>query len=157
MTVQQLQRMFKVTGKVLWLYQQSAEWALSIRTVMSGLVDQTVSGLASESEAITKFLTPATASMDTVVRSLDGVAGSSVKNLELYFRNQIAALLGLPTNASMNQIGAALVSEMTSNTQTVGVGSDFAEFFAETWSITLPTSLTPSISDAWISDSVVAE
>jgi hypothetical protein len=165
METQRLHRFFKVIGKVILYSQRGPAYSLALRKLMSGVVDQTVTGLPEESDGIVKFINPLTGSINDVIKQLDAVPAAAAKHGGSYLKG-LAPALELPDTSSTSIVGAALIAEMNDQSETVmskGAGSPpanatgFAWFFEKTWGITLPQSDTPTIPDAWIDDDVIAD
>lgn len=162
MTGPEIQRYFKIMGKVIAYAQRAAADSDAHRKILAGTVDQSTTGLASDADTVVKFVTPAIQNMNTTVTSLDAVKANAKTLGTTLLQQVIGVELGLKANAKLAEVGSKFVAEMNAADETVapsgvnGANDDgFAVYFASNFNITLPQDQAPTIPDAWIDDDVI--
>ncbi|HEV2294076.1 MAG TPA: hypothetical protein VGR35_09470 [Tepidisphaeraceae bacterium] len=162
LTNAQIQRLFKIIGKVIFFAQVSVPQSDGYRKLMSGLVDQTSSGLSSDADTQPKFTIPAIQAIHGTVVHLDGVPATAKGLGETLLRQVTAVDLGLRAGAQLGVIGTALVADMNAASETVAPSGEngsnsngYAVYFAREFGIVLPQNPVPTILDSWVDDDVI--
>ena len=158
----QIQRLFKVMGKVIYLHQRAPGDATVYRKLMSSTIDQSVSGTASDANTITRFINPFMAQIGGTISTLDALPAQAKTLAATFLQNVIAVDLGLSAGVSLAQVGGRLTADMMAADESVAPSGDnmanddgFAAFFARQFGIVLPQDAAPSIPDSYIIDDVI--
>jgi hypothetical protein len=166
LTAAQIQRYFKIFGKIIKLQQTAQVNGDGYRRLMATSTDQSVSGNANEFATISNVLNPMTTAMSQHIKATDSVFKNCVKYCNLMLQQVIAADAGMPAGSTVAAVGAQLIADMTANslgvaafdtttpTNTTGIGY----FFATQLGIILPidsTNTPASIPDTYIDADVV--
>lgn len=163
MNLSQLQRHFKIFGKLIYLSQTAPAHATEYRKILSGTVDQAVSGNATEASTIIKTVTPFSTAVNSLLTTLDGVPTTAKTLVETHLRQVVAVDLGLAAGAAIANVGTALNAELVAADGHVAPSGTnhsnddgIAWYFASNFGIVLPQDADPSIPDTYIDDDVVA-
>src|SRR4051812_46853358 len=108
----QIQRYFRIFGKIILLGQRGDAFALQIRKLMAAAVDQAVSGVPEEFATITTVLNPMTTSMAKMIASVDVLPAAAVSYAAVLLQQVVAVDMGLPAKTSIATVGAALIDDM---------------------------------------------
>ncbi|HEV7299616.1 MAG TPA: hypothetical protein VGN72_09650 [Tepidisphaeraceae bacterium] len=162
LTSEQIQRLFKVMGKVIFLHQRAPGDATAYRKLMSATIDQSVSGAASDANTITRFLNPFTTQINATISALDATPAQARTMGATFLQQCIAPDMGFGAGSQLSQIDTRLMADMTAADESVAPSGDnmanddcFAAFFATQYGIVLRQDADPSIPDAYIDDDVV--
>jgi hypothetical protein len=155
-----IQRYFKIFGKLILLSQEGKAIALNYRKLMSSAVDQAVSGVPEEFATIQLVLNPMTTATAQLITAADGVPAAAVKYAGLMLQQVCAVDLGLAQGAAIADVEATLVAAMNAVAETVkpraGNPTGISAFFHTNFDIQLPENASPSIPDTYITDVVLA-
>lgn len=142
LTGTQIQKAFKIFGKLIQMGVQGPSDAVTYRTLMSAISDQIASGSSADASAIINTSTPAATQLAAVASTLDTVATQAKTLVQTYLQQVMAVDAGLTAGVAVATIGAKLITDMTTASQTVvssgGNPNGILAYFATNFSIQLP-------------------
>ena len=162
MILTDFQSRFKNIGKLIFISQLPAAQITALQKAHMALVDQASSGEATDFDTNDLVVSPFGGSMKSVVTAVKGLPAKCKSAIDTYLKKVIAVDLGLPTTSTLAQIGTALDTQMTAVgahvTPSGNGGSNstgIAMYFADNFDIELNQDPSPSIPDAYITDTVL--
>jgi hypothetical protein len=162
MTAAEIQYTFKVVGKAVQMGVSGAATSDQYQSLSSVTNRQiSPSGINTEYDEIKYIGTP----LQSQCESISQVGLSQRETMKTlvsaFMQNSLCNNLGLTPGTNPNTVAAALATEMTVRSQTVGTSGSktadqsFAVYFFNNFAATLPQSASPTCPDTWITPVMV--
>ena len=156
LTVTQVQNIFKVLGKGIFLSNLVMTHALAYESLMMGLAAQANAGTSSAFDGFQSVVVPANTAIKGIITKVSGGTAAAQTINENYLTNVVAPMLGMDITAVVTDILDALRSQIVTNGQYITTAGLFDTYIRAAWSYTsIPTSGSSSIPDSYVTDAVV--
>lgn len=157
LTTESLQEVFKITGKLVYLSELAAPQIVEYSKTSMALVDQAISGEASERSIFKNVCTPIDSAVEGVINSLSGVPNQALTNMNAYLRTVISKGVDLPLGADPKLVLDEMILQMIGLGETVLQNGKFYSYFNTNFGKQLPTAAASSetIPDTWVTNQVI--
>ena len=164
-TLGRFQNLFMRMGKIIAMSQVAGPVITNLQTAQMGLVNQqsqvSANPLSNEFAVNINVVNPLGGQVNATINNIAQLPSYCLSAITTYLQKYIAAELGLAANATMADVGTALVAQMTTATASVAAEANnptgFAAYFDTNFSIILPVNVTPTIPDSYITEAVIAD
>jgi hypothetical protein len=158
MTIDRINQVFKLIGKMLYIIDVMQERVSAFDLVGLNLDRQYVAGPASPTDAYGELQAAVVqpffpvAQVTGIIPQFAGNVTSAITNY-LYF---LAPELGLQSNATTTDIVTALATQLQTAGGSIAPGGQYHQFFSGQYQFfNFPQSNTPTISESWITADLV--
>jgi len=151
-----IQNLFRVFGKLVRLDELGDVYASGIKAhaVASEQQHAAADDAADPYGELTLFVAPLVRTVVPVAQALDRI-GMIAKSAADNFIRVVGPELGQPSNAAPATILNALKTAMQASSQTVHPSGKFFLWFRDTYGVSLPMNDPSSISDNWVTTTIV--
>src|ERR1035437_7099411 len=155
LTVSQVQSIFMVLGKGIFLSSLGVTHAAAYESIMVGLVGQTEAGWDAYG-SLQSVVIPANTSIKAIIAKVIAAATAAQTINENYLTKEISLLLGLSADAAVSDVLDALRSQVVANGQYITTNGLFDTYIRTTWSYTsIPVTGAHLIPDTYVTDEVL--
>lgn len=157
LTAVQIQAAFKILGKHLELITIANATATQYQGHIMATVRQGVTGVSTEYNDFTNSIAPLQAQINGFIIATENIPAAAQAAIDAYIQQSLAVDMGLVAGTPSATALATLITQMAAATpaQTVLTAGLFYTYIFNTYSLTLATSGSPTISDSWVTSTVV--
>lgn len=159
LSLEAIQKHFKRLGKPIYVSQLADSQANDLEIASTGLLAQEEIATADGYSSAAASAVPLFGNLSTSIKATATTKAKAQAAVASQVQQVIAVDLGLNAGASITTVCTALSARMQAVGAYLPIGNPngFASYFANTFSITLPTSGSPTILDDWITAEVVSD
>jgi hypothetical protein len=164
-TLGRFQNLFMRMGKIIAMSQVAGPVITNLQTAQMGLVNQqsqvSANPLSNEFAVNINVVNPLGGQVNATINNIAQLPIYCLAAITTYLQKYISVELGLAANATMADVGTALIAQMATATASVAPEANnptgFAAYFDTQLSIILPVNVSPTIPDTFITESVLTD